>query len=485
MYGDFDPDDLTRFIGVLTQNIAAMNAAQGDLGIANWVGTKIQTMAHFARANTIEGSRKNINEHYDLGNDLYKLFLDETWMYSSGVFNSPTDSLYQSQINKLDLIIKKCDLTKDDHILEIGCGWGGFAARAIKTTGCKVTGITISEEQFAFCQQLIKCEGLQDRMTILFCDYRKMQHLQNSFDRVVSIEMIEAVGHENLGEYFGIIDSMLKPGGKAVIQAITYKDEYYKSYCHCSDFIRRHIFPGGHLPSMGTMLEICNTSTSLSCYHVQDIGLDYATTLKLWHENWCAREADIKALGHDNVFFRKWRFYFSYCEAGFEQGFIHNYQIVWAKSPVPPPRIAAQQIQPVAGKATHVTHVMLMTWCFLSGIAAGKYLEFLWMAPLFASAFLLLAYISFSFSHRLFPVAFSKLDSEAKSLWHTSVVGFVFSITSTALLATGVSMGEFDQIMGTGHSSFLCNSILSLCCGSVSRLHILLSTPPLSMPCAS
>jgi len=157
------------------------------------------------------------------------------------------------------------------------------------------------------------------------------------------------------------------------LQAITYKDEYYKSYCQCSDFIRRHIFPGGHLPSMGTMLEICNTTTSLSCYHVQDIGLDYATTLKLWHENWCAKEKEIKALGHDDVFFRKWRFYFSYCEAGFEQGFIHNYQIVWAKSPVPPPSVAALQAAP--NNPGQATNFMLMTWCFLSGIAAGKYLE--------------------------------------------------------------------------------------------------------------
>ena len=231
MAGEFEPDDLTSFISVLTQNLTALNASQGLLGLLNWVGTKAQSMAHSARANTVEGSRRNIAEHYDLGNDLYRLFLDETWMYSCAYFKTPQDSLSQAQLNKLDLIIDKLELRPSDRVLEIGCGWGGFAVRAAKRSGCELTGVTISEEQFTYATERVIREGLEQRVSIKMCDYREMESMAGSFDKVVSIEMIEAVGHENLGEYFAIIERMLKPGGKAVIQAITYKDEFYASYC--------------------------------------------------------------------------------------------------------------------------------------------------------------------------------------------------------------------------------------------------------------
>ncbi len=231
MAGEFEPDDLTRFLCVLTQNVTAINASQRRMGVLNWVGTRLQSMAHFARANTIEGSKRNIAEHYDLGNDMYRLFLDESWMYSCGYFRTPADTLHQSQLNKLDLIIGKLELAPSDHVLEIGCGWGGFAVRAAERSGCRVTGVTISEEQFAYATERVARAGLEKRVTILLCDYRKMEHMAGQFDKLVSIEMIEAVGHENLGEYFAIIDRMLRPGGKAVLQAITYKDEYYESYC--------------------------------------------------------------------------------------------------------------------------------------------------------------------------------------------------------------------------------------------------------------
>lgn len=231
MAGEFEPDDLTGFLNVLTQNVNSINASQRQLGLLNWIGTKAQSMAHYARANTIEGSRRNIAEHYDLGNDMYKLFLDESWMYSCAFFKSESDTLYQAQLNKLDLIIDKLELKHSDHILEIGCGWGGFAVRAAERSGCRVTGVTISEEQFAYATERVARAGLEKKVTILMCDYRKMEQMAGQFDKLVSIEMIEAVGHENLGEYFAIIERMLKPGGKAVIQAITYKDEHYESYC--------------------------------------------------------------------------------------------------------------------------------------------------------------------------------------------------------------------------------------------------------------
>ena len=162
---------------------------------------------------------------------MYKLFLDESWMYSCAFFKSESDTLYQAQLNKLDLIIDKLELKHSDHILEIGCGWGGFAVRAAERSGCRVTGVTISEEQFAYATERVARAGLEKKVTILMCDYRKMEQMAGQFDKLVSIEMIEAVGHENLGEYFAIIERMLKPGGKAVIQAITYKDEHYESYC--------------------------------------------------------------------------------------------------------------------------------------------------------------------------------------------------------------------------------------------------------------
>ena len=233
MAGEFEPDDLTNFLNVLTQNVAAINASQKRLGLLNWVGTRAQSMAHYARANTVEGSRRNIAEHYDLGNDMYRLFLDESWMYSCAYFKTPEDSLHQAQLNKLDLIIDKLELKPSDHVLEIGCGWGGLAVRAAERCGCRVTGVTISEEQFAYATERVSRAGLEKRVKILMCDYRKMEEMAGQFDKLVSIEMIEAVGHENLGEYFAVVERMLKPGGKAVIQAITYKDEYYESYCRC------------------------------------------------------------------------------------------------------------------------------------------------------------------------------------------------------------------------------------------------------------
>jgi len=470
MHGEFEPDDLTNMLNVMVQNVESCNDSQGKLGIINWVGTQMQTLAHMARSNTVEGSRKNISEHYDLGNDMYKLFLDETWMYSSGVFNSPDDSLYQSQINKLDLILDKMDLTPDHHIFEIGCGWGGFACRAAERFGCRVTGITISEEQLKYAQAKVKERGFDSLITILFCDYRKIPaELDATFDRVVSIEMIEAVGHENLPEYFGIIDRMLKPGGRAVLQAITYKDEYYANYCKCSDFIRRHIFPGGHLPSMGAMLRATST-TSLAVTHVEDIGLHYATTLKLWHQNWVAAENDIYKLGYSKEFFRKWRFYFSYCEAGFEQQFIHNYQIVWCKSPVSLTAcsVAGSMADPDATRVLGLeldSHSTGMVWCFCVGVAAGKYLAMLWPVPLAAAFFFGLSLISRQVAPRVAPALMGALDADSSAALHTSLVSASFSFMAVVLLLVAAITGGFSDLSAQTEVSSTTHMTLSLWCG--------------------
>ena len=443
----------------------SFNASQAKLGVVNWLGTQMQTLAHLARANTVEGSRKNISEHYDLGNDMYKLFLDnETWMYSSGVFKTPSDSLYQSQINKLDLILDKMDLTSDHHIIEIGCGWGGFACRAVERFGCKVTGITISEEQLKYAQDKVKRLGWEDRITLLFCDYRKLpRELEGHFDRLVSIEMIEAVGHENLPEYFGIIDRMLKPGGRAVLQAITYKDQHYPNYCKCSDFIRRHIFPGGHLPSMGAMLW-ATKKTALAVMDVEDIGLDYATTLKLWHENWVAAERDIYALGYSREFFRKWRFYFSYCEAGFEQQFIHNYQIVWCKSPVSSQAAAVADVDPGENAGTLSTTSMGMVWCFLAGVAAGKYLAKLLPALASAAGFFILSAVTNSVAPKV-SRTIRALEAEAAAEVCSAVVSSVFSCVSAVMLLQALVSGAFADLSARPPVASVPHLTLSLWCG--------------------
>jgi cyclopropane fatty-acyl-phospholipid synthase-like methyltransferase len=339
MANEFEPDDLTNFILVLTHNIGNIDAAQASLGILNWLGSAGQSLYHLSRSNTIAGSRKNIQEHYDLGNDMYKLFLDETMQYSSGIFKTEQDSLYQSQLNKIDALIAKTKVKKDEHILEVGCGWGAFAIRAATTTGCRVTGVTISTEQFDEATKRVKEAGLSDRISIVFSDYRELEakYGPGYFDHAVSCEMIEAVGHEHLPGYFKMLNTMIRSGGRVAIQAITIQDQKYAAQLQGCDFIKRHIFPGSVLPSMQVMKGVTHGQTSLRMDQVEDIGLSYATTLKLWHEEWCKGEKVLKSsispLGvvYDDQFFRKWRFYFSYCEAAFACQYIRNFQISWEK----------------------------------------------------------------------------------------------------------------------------------------------------------
>ena len=322
-------DGLYIFLALLTRNarnIEGNRMASPFFGALNWAGDKMLYYAHLWRENTVEGSRKNIEEHYDAGNAMYRTFLDESMMYSCAIFE-PGDDLAAAQRRKLDHIIERAEISAEDHVLEIGCGWGEFALRAARTTGCRVTGVTISKEQLSVAQRRLHEEGLEDRVKFLLCDYR---HIEGTFDKVVSIEMIEAVGQKYLAGYFQTIGRTLRPGGRAVLQAISVPDERYAEYCNASDFIREHIFPGGHLPCLAAMRE-ASEGTGLALLSSRDIGTDYAVTLEHWRAAWERNKGDVLALGYSEKFWRKYLFYFEYCSAAFQDKYIHNYIVTWMK----------------------------------------------------------------------------------------------------------------------------------------------------------
>lgn len=319
--GDWSAPELTRLLGLLALREEVLNDRRFLPALA---GRALNFASHLRRPNTVPGSRRNIAEHYDLGNDFYRLFLDQTMSYSGGLFLSGNDSLEEAQRNKMRAVIDMAGIGPGDHVLEIGCGWGGFALEAVRQTGCRVTGITISAEQHRLATERVREAGLEDRIEILLTDYR---HVQGVFSRIVSIEMLEAVGHANLPVYFEAIDRLLAPGGTAVLQVITMADQKYGAYRHGSDWIRKHIFPGGHLPSLGAMIRAMSARTRLGITRLADIGPDYAHTLRLWREAFLARDQEMRALGFDGIFIRKWLYYFSYCEAGFACRTVRNYQL--------------------------------------------------------------------------------------------------------------------------------------------------------------
>ncbi|MDQ8179529.1 cyclopropane-fatty-acyl-phospholipid synthase family protein [Pelagicoccus sp. SDUM812005] len=282
---------------------------------------------HRKNANTKAGSKRNIEAHYDLGNDFYELFLDESMTYSSAYFRNPTDSLQQAQLEKYDRICRKLDLGPADRVLEIGCGWGGFAVYAAENYGCSVTGITLSPSQYDYAVARVQKAGLSHKVEIQQIDYRDMR---GQFDKLVSIEMIEAVGHEHLPSYFAAIDRLLKPDGLSCIQIIMSADHRYKSYRKTSDYIRKHIFPGSHLPSIGALFE-AKERADLNLYHMESFGLHYARTLELWRDRFEKSWPQIKSLGFPETFHRKWRLYFDYCIAGFKERHINLAQVVFGR----------------------------------------------------------------------------------------------------------------------------------------------------------
>ena len=329
MDGDWQSDDLVGLMRLLIRNRNLLDAMEG--GGARFAGWMMQA-AHALRRNTRSGSRKNIAAHYDLGNALFELFLDPSLMYSSAVFDREGMTLEQASQRKLQLICEKLELGADDHLIEIGTGWGGMAIYAAKHTGCRVTTTTISQEQFDLAKARIEAEGLQDRITLLFKDYRD---LEGHYDKLVSIEMIEAIGHQFQDTYFAKCASLLKPGGKALIQAITIEDHRYQQALDSVDFIKRYIFPGSYIPCVSAMVSSAAKAGQLRLLDLQDIGDSYAKTIHAWRERFLARETDVLALGYDRRFLRMWDFYLAYCEAGFLEQSISDVHLLFGKERYP------------------------------------------------------------------------------------------------------------------------------------------------------
>ena len=306
---------------------AANQAALGRLFRGGRWTALLLRLAHALRPNTRGGSKRNIHAHYDLGNAFYAAWLDPTMTYSSALFSSPGQDLRAAQEAKYDRIIEALALVPQDRVLEIGCGWGGFAERAARRIGCSVTGLTISRAQLEYARERIARAGLEDRVDLRFCDYRDAG---GTFDRIVSIEMVEAVGERYWPQYFRVLRDRLRPGGRAMLQAITIDEAAFDDYRRSSDFIREYIFPGGMLASV-ERLHAEARRAGLQPVETFRFGRDYAETLRRWRAAFDAAERTVRALGFDDAFLAAWRFYLHYCEAGFEEGRIDVVQLELAR----------------------------------------------------------------------------------------------------------------------------------------------------------
>ncbi|XP_072993258.1 uncharacterized protein [Typha latifolia] len=285
---------------------------------------------HISRQNTLTQARRNISQHYDLSNDFFSLFLDETMTYSCAIFKMENEDLKAAQIRKISLLIDKARIEGKHEVLEIGCGWGSLAIEVVKQTGCKYTGISLSEEQLKFAKRKVKEAGLEDRITFLLCDYRELPG-SHKYDRIISCEMIEGVGHEYMEEFFGCCESLMSEDGVFVLQFISIPDERYDEYRRSSDFIKEYIFPGGCLPSLSRLTSAMSKASRFCVEHLENIGIHYYQTLRCWRSDFMAKKHDILALGFDEKFIRTWEYYFLYCAAGFKSRTLGNYQMVFSR----------------------------------------------------------------------------------------------------------------------------------------------------------
>jgi len=325
MDGLWHCDDPTALVRIFVRNRDLLDAMEtGSARVGGW----LMRVLNLLRRNTRGGSRRNIAEHYDLGNDMFRLFLDENLMYSSAIFRSADEPLEVAATRKLDRICQKLGLGPADHVLEIGTGWGGFALHAARHYGCRVTTTTISREQHALASARIAEAGLSERVTLLTSDYRD---LSGKYDKLVSIEMIEAIGHQYLETFFAQCSDLLKPDGVALIQAITIEDHRYRQALDSVDFIKRYIFPGSFIPSISAMLGAAAKVSDLKLFHLEDIGPSYAQTLSIWHQRFLEQIGQVRMLGYSDRFIRMWRWYFAYCEGGFAERSIGDVQMLMVK----------------------------------------------------------------------------------------------------------------------------------------------------------
>ena len=332
------PDQgLVALVRLLVRNRDLLDGM--ETGLARLGGIAMRSW-HALRRNTRTGSRRNIAAHYDLGNDFFQLFLSPDLMYSSGIWAGDEDSLDAASTRKLDRICRKLDLKPGDRVIEIGTGWGGFALHAARHYGCHVTTTTISREQHAMAVRRVAEAGLEDRVTLLLEDYRD---LTGHYDKLVSIEMIEAIGAQYLDAYFGKLGTLLKPEGLALVQAITIEDHRYEQALHSVDFIKRHVFPGSFIPSIAAMVAAKGRASDLALIQLEDFGLSYARTLQAWRQRFHAALPHVRAQGFDDRFIAMWDFYLAYCEGGFRERSIGVAQLLLAKpghrTPAPMPEL--------------------------------------------------------------------------------------------------------------------------------------------------
>lgn len=326
MAGRWSCNDLTTLMRLLCRNLD--NLVDLDRGVAR-LAMALARGTHWLARNTIGRSKQNIAAHYDLGNEFFSLFLDPTLTYSSALFTRPDMSLEEASIAKLDRVSRKLELQESDHLVEIGSGWGSFAMHAAREYGCRVTTTTISQRQFELARSRIAAAGLDDRISIVMSDYRT---LNGKFDKLASIEMIEAVGHEFLPDYFAACDRLLKPGGRMVIQAITMPEQRYERYRRSVDFIQKHVFPGAHLPSVGAMQHAVSQRTRLELIDALQFPESYARTLHQWRAAYLGRLDEVRQLGFDDRFILMWEYYLCYCEGAFLERAVGVGQYVWEKS---------------------------------------------------------------------------------------------------------------------------------------------------------
>jgi cyclopropane-fatty-acyl-phospholipid synthase len=318
-------DDLTNLVRIFVANREQMNELDSKWSL---VSRPLLKLFHWANRNSRNGSARNIAAHYDLGNDLYELMLDETMAYSCGIFPRPGASLAVASTTKFEAACRKLDLKSTDHVLEIGTGWGGFAIHAVERYNCRVTTTTISRAQYEYAQKKIAARGLSDRITVLLKDYRD---LEGQYDKLVSIEMVEAVGAKYLDGYFAHCARLVKPEGAMLLQAITIQDQFYERALKSVDYIQRYVFPGSFIPSVEALTRSLRKATDFKIFHLEDIGPHYARTLRMWRERFFRNLGKVRALGYNENFVRLWEYYLCYCEGGFLERQLGTVQMLLTK----------------------------------------------------------------------------------------------------------------------------------------------------------